>query len=97
MGESVAYVGLFVCLGGLVGMVAPQLLRLQRREHALAIAAAGFFLFWLPELDQAAERERAAQAERAERRGAVEVERAAPSSPWNNVVGGLTPVEGARI
>ena len=24
MGESVAYVGLFVCLGGLVGMVAPQ-------------------------------------------------------------------------
>ena len=55
MGEFIAYVGLFVFLGGLVGLVSPRLLlvkacvgdwewRLRRRVHALAVAAAGFFL-----------------------------------------------------
>ena len=65
MGEFVAYVGLFVFLGGLVGMVSPRLLRWQRRVHALAVAVAGFFLIGCgasrdPEFQQrSAERERA--------------------------------------
>ena len=50
-------------------MVFPRLLRLQRRVHALALAAAGFFLIGFGasrnQSEQAAEREPPAQAERA--------------------------------
>lgn len=74
MGEFVAYIGLFVVLGGLVGMVAPRLLRLQRRVHALAVAVAGFVLIGFgASQQQAAVRERARAARAATEAAAVAV------------------------
>ena len=74
MGELVAYIGLFVVLGGLVGMVAPRLLRLQRWVHALAVAVAGFVLIGFgASQQQAAVRERARAARAATEAAAVAV------------------------
>ena len=71
MGEFIAYVGLFVFLGGLVGMVSPRLLRLRRRMHALAVVVAGFFLIGFgasrdPEMQQQADQVPSQAADAAE-------------------------------
>ena len=95
MWNFMAGVGLLVFFGGLVGTASPSSLRLRRRGHALAVAAAGFVALVVgANLDMAAqeERERAEReaeqaelrAEQAERTAAIMARRRAErATQWN--------------
>ena len=93
MGILIASVGLFVLLGGLLGIASPPSLRLRRQSHALAVAAGGFIMLVVGQnLDMAPEKEREqaeraamlaeeTEAERALRVAAYEAQRAAIPAP----------------
>ena len=95
MWNFMAGVGLLVFFGGLVGMASPSSLRLRRRGHALAVAAAGFVALVIgANLDMAAQEEREREereakqaelrAEQAERTAAIMARRRAErATQWN--------------